>query len=57
MFSPLGKAPTCLAIRQIISRAVVSDEVADIFAAAGLKKEDLLMQPFLTKWSPEFDPR
>ncbi|MFN0300780.1 MAG: RhuM family protein [Burkholderiales bacterium] len=30
-----------LAIRQIISRAVVSDEVADIFAAAGLKKPDI----------------
>jgi len=29
------------AIRQIISRAVVSDEVFDIFAAAGLKKPDL----------------
>jgi type I restriction enzyme R subunit len=30
-----------LAIRQIISRAVVSDEVVDIFAAAGLRKPDL----------------
>jgi len=30
-----------LAIRQIISRAVVSGEVVDIFAAAGLKKPDL----------------
>jgi type I restriction enzyme, R subunit len=29
------------AIRQIISRAVVSDEIVDIFAAAGLKKPDL----------------
>lgn len=29
------------AIRQIVSRAVVSDEVVDIFAAAGLKKPDL----------------
>lgn len=29
------------AIRQIISRAVVSDEVVDLFAAAGLKKPDL----------------
>ena len=29
------------AIRQIISKAVVSDEVVDIFAAAGLKKPDL----------------
>ncbi|MBI3301623.1 MAG: DUF3387 domain-containing protein, partial [Deltaproteobacteria bacterium] len=29
------------AIRQIISKAMVSDEVVDIFAAAGLKKPDL----------------
>ena len=29
------------AIRQIIARAVVSDEVVDIFAAAGLKKPDI----------------
>ena len=29
------------AIRQIISRAVVSDQVVDIFAAAGIKKPDL----------------
>jgi hypothetical protein len=29
------------AIRQIISNAVVSDEVVDIFAAAGLKKPDI----------------
>jgi type I restriction enzyme R subunit len=29
------------AIRQIISKAVVSDKVVDIFAAAGLKKPDL----------------
>lgn len=29
------------AIRQIISKAVVSDEIIDIFAAAGLKKPDL----------------
>jgi type I restriction enzyme R subunit len=29
------------AIRQIISKAMVSDEVADIFAAAGLKKPDI----------------
>jgi len=28
-------------IRQIISRAIVSDEVIDIFAAAGLKKPDI----------------
>ncbi|HOX27246.1 MAG TPA: type I restriction endonuclease subunit R [Candidatus Krumholzibacteria bacterium] len=30
-----------LAIRQIVSRAVISGEVVDIFAAAGLKKPDL----------------
>ncbi len=29
------------AIRQIISKAVVSDQVVDIFAAAGIKKPDL----------------
>jgi type I restriction enzyme R subunit len=29
------------AVRQIVSRAVVSDEVVDIFAAAGLKKPDI----------------
>jgi type I site-specific restriction-modification system R (restriction) subunit len=29
------------AIRQIISRAVASDEVIDVFAAAGLKKPDI----------------
>jgi type I restriction enzyme R subunit len=29
------------AIRQIISKAIVSDEVVDIFAAAGLKKPDI----------------
>jgi type I restriction enzyme R subunit len=30
-----------LAIRQIVSKAVASDEVIDIFAAAGLKKPDI----------------
>ena len=30
-----------LAIRQIVSRAVISDEVVDIFAAAGLKRPDI----------------
>ena len=29
------------AIRQIVARAIVSDEVIDIFAAAGLKKPDI----------------
>ncbi|WIM06805.1 MAG: type I restriction endonuclease subunit R [Candidatus Nitricoxidivorans perseverans] len=40
-----------LAIRQIISRAMVSDEVVDIFAAAGLKKPDIsiLSDEFLTE--------
>ena len=38
-----GKAPDELdtAIRQLISRAVATDEVVDIFAAAGLKKPDI----------------
>ena len=37
------------AIRQIVSRAVASDEVLDIFAAAGLKKPDIsiLSEDFL----------
>ncbi len=30
-----------IAIRQIVSRAVASDEIIDIFAAAGLKKPDI----------------
>jgi type I restriction enzyme R subunit len=39
------------AIRQIISKAVVSDEILDIFAAAGLKKPDLsiLSDEFLSE--------
>ena len=39
------------AIRQIISQAIVSDEVVDIFAAAGLKKPDLsiLSEEFLAE--------
>lgn len=39
------------AIRQIISRAVASDEVVDIFAAAGLKKPDIsiLSEEFLAE--------
>jgi type I restriction enzyme R subunit len=38
-----GKAPEDYehAIRQIISKAIVSDQVIDIFAAAGLKKPDI----------------
>ena len=41
------------AIRQIVSRAVVSDEVVDIFAAAGLKKPDIsiLSEEFLAEVS------
>ena len=38
-----GKRPEDLdsAIRQLVSRAIASDEVIDIFAAAGLKKPDI----------------
>jgi type I restriction enzyme, R subunit len=41
------------AIRQIVSRAVVSDEVVDIFAAAGLKRPgiSILSEEFLTEVS------
>jgi len=40
-----------VAIRQIVSNAVVSDKVVDIFAAAGLKKPDIsiLSDEFLTE--------
>jgi type I restriction enzyme R subunit len=40
-----------LAIRQIVSNAVVSDEVMDVFAMAGLKKPDLsiLSEQFLSE--------
>ncbi len=40
-----------LAIRQIVSRAVTSDEVIDIFTAAGLKKPDIsiLSEEFLAE--------
>ncbi|MBN2003103.1 MAG: DUF3387 domain-containing protein, partial [Anaerolineae bacterium] len=48
-----GPAPDDLdyAIRQIVSRAVASDEVVDIFAAAGLKKPDvsILSDEFLAE--------
>jgi type I restriction enzyme R subunit len=39
------------AIRQIVSRAVSSEEVVDVFAAAGLKKPDIsiLSEDFLTE--------
>ena len=45
------KSPEVLeaAVRQIVSRAVASEEVIDIFAAAGLKTPDIsiLSEPFL----------
>ncbi|MEJ5309969.1 MAG: type I restriction endonuclease subunit R [Anaerolineae bacterium] len=48
-----GYAPDELdyAIRQIVSRAVASDEVVDIFTAAGLKKPDIstLSEEFLAE--------
>jgi type I restriction enzyme R subunit len=48
-----GKSPSDIdgAIRQIISRAVASDQVVDIFAAAGLKKPDIsiLSEDFLAE--------
>ena len=39
------------AIRQIVSKALVSDEIVDIFAAAGLKKPDIsiLSEEFLSE--------
>jgi type I restriction enzyme, R subunit len=39
------------AIRQIVSQAIVSDEVVDVFAAAGLKKPDIsiLSEDFLAQ--------
>ncbi len=53
--APLGEQRTDeelnMAIRQIVSRAVASDEVVDIFAAAGLKKPDIsiLSEDFLAE--------
>ncbi|MGH9795168.1 MAG: type I restriction endonuclease subunit R [Candidatus Acidiferrales bacterium] len=51
--SPTGKAGDDLdiAVRQIVSRAVASDEVIDIFSAAGLKRPDLsiLSEEFLSE--------
>ncbi|MBN2251120.1 MAG: type I restriction endonuclease subunit R [Candidatus Altiarchaeota archaeon] len=51
--SPSGKTEDDLdtAIRQIVSRAVASDEVIDIFKAAGLKKPDvsILSDEFLAE--------
>ncbi len=48
-----GKSPEELdtAVRQIVSRAVASDEVIDIFSAAGLKKPDIsiLSDEFLSE--------
>ncbi len=37
----VGRVDAELAIRQIVSNAIVSEEVVDIFAAAGLKKPDI----------------
>ena len=39
------------AIRQIVSKAIVSDRVIDIFAAAGFKKPDIsiLSEEFLSE--------
>jgi type I restriction enzyme R subunit len=39
--SPKAEEDLDHAIRQIVSRAIASDEVIDIFAAAGLKKPDI----------------
>jgi len=41
--SPGGKPPDDIehAIRQIVSRAITSDQVIDVYAAAGLKKPDI----------------
>ena len=36
-----GRVSSELAIRQIVSNAIVSEDVVDIFAAAGLKKPDI----------------
>ena len=48
-----GKSPEVLdtAVRQIVSRAVASDEVVDIFSAAGLKRPDIsiLSDEFLSE--------
>jgi type I restriction enzyme R subunit len=37
----VGRVDADLAIRQIVSNAIVSEDVVDIFAAAGLKKPDI----------------
>jgi type I restriction enzyme R subunit len=37
----VGRVDAELAIRQIVSNAIVSEDVVDIFAAAGLKKPDI----------------
>ncbi len=46
-----GRDDIDVAIRQIISRAIASDEVIDIFAAAGLKKPEIgiLTEEFLSE--------
>jgi type I restriction enzyme R subunit len=40
-FQAVGRVDAELAIRQIVSNAIVSEDVVDIFAAAGLKKPDI----------------
>ena len=47
----LGSEDVDFALRQIVSRAVSSDEVIDIFAAAGLRKPDIsvLSEEFLAE--------
>jgi type I restriction enzyme R subunit len=52
--SPLqrvGRVSSELAIRQIVSNAIISEDVVDIFAAAGLKKPDIsvLSEEFLAE--------
>jgi type I restriction enzyme R subunit len=46
-----GRVDAELAIRQIVSNAIISEDVVDIFAAAGLKKPDIsiLSEEFLAE--------
>lgn len=46
-----NETPPDSAIKQILSKAIVSDRVIDIFAAAGLKKPDIsiLSEDFLAE--------
>ena len=47
-----------MAVRQIVSEAVASEEVLDIFSAAGLKKPDIsiLSDEFLAEEAQPFGP-